>query len=74
MSEKLKPCPFCGGKAEMFELDQDEPANAGGSVIQCSVCQASSAVEFGTKETLVERWNRRTPTPEEPTDDSNDQL
>ena len=60
MDERLKPCPFCGGKAEMLLIGEDEDDNEGGSVIQCTKCLASSAVEFEFKETLVERWNRRT--------------
>lgn len=60
MSEELKPCPFCGGKAERHEITEDDGLdNQGGSVISCQKCQASSAVEFEFKETLVERWNRR---------------
>lgn len=53
----LLPCPFCGAPAEKLELT-DEP-NIGGSCISCTHCQASSAVEFEFKETLIERWNRR---------------
>ncbi|RVK75454.1 restriction alleviation protein, Lar family [Sinorhizobium meliloti] len=56
----LKACPFCGGKAERFELEDE--ANHGGSVISCTVCDASSAVHFGRKENLYDSWNRRTMT------------
>lgn len=58
MSE-LKPCPFCGGEAQRFTLPEDEFGNGGGDVITCSRCQASSHVEFGRKENLVDRWNHR---------------
>lgn len=57
----LKPCPFCGGEAERFTIGADEPSNAGGDVIFCTRCQASSHVEFGRKENLVSAWNTRTP-------------
>lgn len=57
----LLPCPFCGGEAQCFTLtEEDEPMNAGGDVITCLRCQASSHVEFGRKENLVECWNTRT--------------
>lgn len=53
----LKPCPFCGGEAEIIHLDDDD--NAGGSCVCCTKCQASGNVEFGRKENFVENWNRR---------------
>src|SRR5690606_30711087 len=57
---KLEPCPFCGGEAERITIGEDEPANAGGDVIVCTRCEASSHVEFGRKENLVSCWNTRT--------------
>lgn len=56
---KLKPCPFCGAKAQRLDFDSGE--NEGGSCIACTSCEASSAVEFGFKETLGEKWNNRVP-------------
>lgn len=61
--QELKPCPFCGGEAIRHNFPDDEYGNAGGDVIECSVCLASSHVEFGFKENLVSAWNRRTPDP-----------
>lgn len=55
----LLPCPFCGGEALRFTIGDDEPNNAGGDVITCTKCQASSHVEFCRKENLVDRWNTR---------------
>ena len=49
---ELKPCPFCGGEAEIIHLDDDD--NAGGSCVCCTKCQASGNVEFGRKENFVE--------------------
>jgi Lar family restriction alleviation protein len=60
-AQELLPCPFCGGEAERFTLEDDE--NLGGDVICCTDCQASSNVEFGFKENLVANWNRRTELP-----------
>lgn len=61
---ELKPCPFCGGEAEIIHLDDGD--NAGGSCVCCTKCQASGNVEFGRKENFVDNWNRRahpSPTP-----------
>ena len=55
----LLPCPFCGGEAERITIGDDEPSNAGGDVVSCRKCHASSHVEFGSKENLVSAWNRR---------------
>lgn len=64
---KLKPCPFCGDKAEIFIDDY------GKSLIQCSNCGVLVGVEvengvelkdgwratFKTEEQAAEAWNRR---------------
>lgn len=55
----LLPCPFCGGDAERIDIEDGE--NAGGSCISCTVCQASSNIEFEFKENFVSNWNRRSP-------------
>lgn len=60
MSDELKPCPFCGGMAEIVEIDEGE--NAGGSCVCCTTCLASSKVEFGFKENFISNWNRRVQT------------
>lgn len=57
MAETLKPCPFCGGKAEIIHIDEGE--NAGGSCVCCTQCLASSNVEFEFKENFVSNWNHR---------------
>jgi restriction alleviation protein Lar len=59
--ETLKPCPFCGGSAEMKEIEEGD--NAGASFIECSVCRASTNLQFSLKDDgtpwLRERWNSR---------------
>lgn len=56
MSEKLKPCPFCGGYAEVLPC-----AVVFESVeywfVKCSECEARSCVD--EKWAVVEAWNRR---------------
>lgn len=60
---KLKPCPFCGGEAELIVCD--EPGNEGGHAVQCKRCLACSPVRFSLKEDarplVAEMWNRRLP-------------
>lgn len=60
VTQALEPCPFCRGEARLFTIGENEPENAGGDVISCTKCGASSHVEFGRKENLVDRWNTRT--------------
>lgn len=61
-ADRLSPCPFCGGDAEIVEAAEAGPQ---AYVVQCSnpTCQASSAVIFALMEDvkwlLMERWNRR---------------
>ena len=53
MSEiKLKPCPFCGGKADLY-LD-----GRGLYVVQCDYC-GNRTICCQTKEGAVGAWNRR---------------
>lgn len=58
MENKLKPCPFCGGEAELKK--------AGGNVwVECKKCLCGTAFASGASptSTLVEvvtsDWNRR---------------
>ena len=58
---ELKPCPFCGGKAELkhrliFGIEH--------SMIQCQSCGCGSAevqanVGFCADDRAAEAWNRR---------------
>ena len=52
---KLKPCPFCGGKAIKKNYSND------GFVITfifCSNCPAQTR-PYLSEETAIEEWNRR---------------
>ena len=55
----LKPCPFCGGAAEMHEIHDPD-----GRYIECVKCRASTNIRFSCMEDarplLMEQWNRRT--------------
>jgi len=51
--ETLKPCPFCGGKAEVRLF-------WGNYVISCKGCPGGTFPRKGmTKEEAIEVWNRR---------------
>lgn len=57
----LLPCPFCGGTAQIIEVE--EPSNRGGYVVQCDKCEASTRVWFPIKDDvkniLTDAWNKR---------------
>jgi len=53
MDEKLKPCPFCGGKAKV----QSDSFNGGEFSVLCK-CGASIG-EGGSKEHITKKWNQR---------------
>ncbi len=61
--EKLKPCPFCGGKALINEIPPhkhilvDLPDCEGECFIECTKC--SCAISAGTKQKAISIWNRR---------------
>jgi Lar family restriction alleviation protein len=55
--EELRPCPFCGGEAEIIHLYDGD--NEGGSCVQCKKCFSSGNVEFDFKENFIKNWNRR---------------
>lgn len=76
---KLLPCPFCGGDAE---LDTQQPYRAivcgnieSGVSVYCAKCTASVMVCRGdvpsiTTEEVVEMWNRRVATLDQPAPES----
>ncbi len=58
MSEiKLKPCPFCGGSAELYKVWSGYSVKCCGNE-RCHM-QAVPLPAYETKERAVEAWNRR---------------
>ena len=59
----LKPCPFCGSKAEVYKSILNYPASF---TIACTgkTCCAQLA-RYNTLEGVVRDWNRRAPLPPE---------
>ena len=56
---KLKPCPFCGGEAQLFVSE--------GVRVLCTKCHASSKTlmdcmnhKFNAVEKVIKAWNNRT--------------
>ena len=63
-SDRLKPCPFCGGEAEFGQcFFTEDNEYAGAEFISCMQCDATTAPVFpcvdDVKRLLMERWNKR---------------
>ena len=50
--EPLEPCPFCGGDAEIINVQPYV------FYVRCKICKGCSN-EFGTPYVAIEKWNRR---------------
>lgn len=60
----VDPCPFCGGRAEVAEVERTEVGMSFPYfVVSCRGCGASGSVaeKFGTEGMLlaIEKWNTR---------------
>ena len=59
---ELKPCPFCGGEAEIcvahWDFENDCPVNGSGYGVECKDCLTSTD-EYETQEKAAQAWNRR---------------
>ena len=55
--EKLKPCPFCGGKAEMLISEYEGSRKE--YLVACAECDGMVERWIETEEEAVEKWNRR---------------
>jgi len=56
MSDKLtdlKPCPFCGSKAELLNMGEDFP-----HIVVCTNCGSAGAT-YETEQEAIEAWNKR---------------
>ena len=56
-TQKLKPCPFCGGKAEASEV---RAGDFNYSVVTCGECWAKSPHHVWRQDAIA-AWNRRAP-------------
>ncbi len=53
MTEKLKPCPFCGGEAVLISNKEEQLYS-----VECKNCDCGTCDHLGA-EIAVEAWNRR---------------
>lgn len=51
---KLKPCPFCGGKADILGENKYLP----GTIVHCTECQVETPM-YKNREDAIKAWNRR---------------
>ncbi|MGN0557871.1 MAG: Lar family restriction alleviation protein [Acutalibacteraceae bacterium] len=64
VDEKLKPCPFCGGKAEMFN-GVDYSTGKVTCFVRCTKCLSATSYykddknNFDYMESAIAAWNRR---------------
>lgn len=63
--DKLKPCPFCGGEANLY--------SAGLTItkiyaVACMKCKVQYPPIFADEDMAIEAWNKRTETHEERTE------
>lgn len=54
---ELKPCPFCGGEAEMLDGFTLKIPHA--YFVRCKKCNTESDM-YGTKRAAKKHWDRRT--------------
>lgn len=53
--DKLKPCPFCGGEARVFE---EWGLTTTRSYVRCMKCFCNTGT-YNSRKLVVEKWNRR---------------
>jgi Lar family restriction alleviation protein len=57
IDDKLKPCPFCGGKAKHMTIEPDENMRSG-YFVYCLNCECATPV-VPLPVNAVDIWNRR---------------
>lgn len=59
--EELKPCPFCGGKASIYKMQDDRTgAETDEWFVRCDPCDLIHDPAWGkAKEECITAWNTR---------------
>ena len=62
MMEELKPCPFCGGEAELKLIPNyfTQGLSSNGWAIECTRCHCTQTPHMSDHD-AVEDWNERKP-------------
>ena len=55
--ELLKPCPFCGSRAELVTPNPDTDARS--CFVACTNPKCRIATRVQRKDKMIEAWNRR---------------
>ena len=55
---ELKPCPFCGGEAE---VRKEDTSNGKSYHVTCTNKHLVYLLGFNTEEQAIKAWNRRIP-------------
>lgn len=58
MSEKLKPCPFCGGNAELYSWTADNTEHYRYYRVGCKKCYAGT-LTYCNMDIAIISWNKR---------------
>lgn len=58
MRDKLLPCPFCGGKADIIEPIYTAPNAKKWGIVQCVKCGAEITSQYGQNHVMA-AWNTR---------------
>ena len=60
MTEKLKPCPFCGGKVAIINAEEIT-INGNCYVVHCDNCESETCFwrRCMSKKKTAQAWNRR---------------
>lgn len=69
MTNELKPCPFCGGEAELFESEESDDVYDPDTLgfldtyyvtVHCVICR-SCGIEgiYNSQDKAIEAWNTR---------------
>lgn len=53
MSEELKPCPFCGGEAQVRSYGKST------NYVRCGACKGRTWGCYGTEQEAIDAWNTR---------------
>ena len=60
MTDRLKPCPFCGGEARYIDATTAIPYDREIYFVECKECRSNSDMYYSL-ENAIKAWNTRKP-------------